>query len=84
MTIAFPRYTPPPRYWTGKAPAKCDICGQRIGASFTDGKTSRGPWGIMCDPCLPRASIARTNHWGTGIGQHYERQNDGRYLKTAG
>lgn len=79
-----PLYTPPPRYWTGRAPKACDICEKPIGTVFTDGKTRRGPWAIMCPDCLPRMSIARTTFHGTGLGQEYTKQADGKWMKTAG
>lgn len=78
------KYNPPPRYWPGKAPTTCGICNGQILDAFTDGKTWRGPWAIMCESCLPSASIAKSNHWGTGLGQHYVRQPDNKWLKTAG
>lgn len=78
------RYVAPPKFWPGRAPAKCGICSAPILDAFTDGKTWRGPWAIMCETCLPSASIARSNHWGQGLGQHYVKQADGRFLKTAG
>ena len=78
------RYVAPARYWFGKSPAKCDTCGQPIASVFTDGKTTRGPWAIMCPACLPRHFMPRDGKHGTGIGQQYTRQPDGRYMKTAG
>lgn len=76
--------TKTPRYWTGKAPTECDICHGEILDAFTDGKTWRGPWGIMCERCVSTASIRRSNPWGEGIGQHYVKQANGKWMKTAG
>lgn len=82
MTIKF---SPPVKYWQGKAPQRCDTCGGMLtDDAFTDGKTRSGPWAIMCDGCLPRYSIGRMVHHGQGLGQRYERQADGRWLKVAG
>lgn len=71
------------KYWLSAPPRKCDICGGAIGDTFTDGKTRSGPWAIMCDPCLPKASIGRNRHHGEGLGQHYKKQPDGKWLKIA-
>ena len=29
----------------------CDLCGERLGAMFVDGKTVLGPWAVMCAEC---------------------------------
>jgi len=73
-----------PRYWTGPVPPTCDTCGQHIKDTFTDGMTNRGPWAIMCPACLPRHYIRRDGKHGTGMGQLYARQTDGRFMKVAG
>ena len=86
-----------PRYWIGKAPKCCDVCGAGITATFSDAKTYRGPWATMCDDCLPKMHISALGRasnrelpatdpmrYGTGLGQRYERQADGRFLKVAG
>jgi len=72
-------------FWTGK-PGKCDGCGKALikEKSFSDIKTFNGPWGLFCDNCVPAFSIGKTQHYGEGLGQRYERQDDGRFLKTLG
>jgi len=39
---------------------------------------------LFCDNCVPAFSIGKTQHYGEGLGQRYERQDDGRFLKTLG
>jgi len=77
-------YTNPVRYWSGNAPKTCDTCSGPIANVFTDGKTNRGPWAIMCPACLPRYFMPRDGKHGTGVGQQYTKQSDGRFMKTAG
>lgn len=69
-----------PRYWCGPAPEECDICHTSLTTTFIDGATTYGPWGCMCVSC--HAMDGRG--LGTGHGQKYERQPDGRWLKVAG
>ena len=71
------------KYWlSAPPPTNCDICHKAIVSQFTDGKTNGGPWAIMCKACFPRHSLA--NKLGTGLGQQYTKQTDGRWLKTGG
>lgn len=73
--------TPRARYWLGAERPRCDICSRPILATFVDGRTRSGQWAIMCPQC--RMSEGRIE-LGKGLGQKYERQPDGRWLKTAG
>lgn len=67
-------------YWQGTAPTQCDICKQSLFSCFSDGKTIMGPWANMCDVCQGLYGY----RYNQGLGQRYERQEDGRYLKVAG
>jgi hypothetical protein len=67
-------------YWTGPAPTQCDICTAPITDAFIDGKTRMGPWANMCRKCHVHLGVGL----GTGKGQHYVKQPDGRWLKTQG
>jgi hypothetical protein len=69
-----------PRYWVGSFP-KCDIPGCDVTdlTAFVDGKTRLGPWGNMCPGCWIEHGVGRL---GTGFGQRYEKQADGRFLKV--
>lgn len=68
-----------PKYWmSGLEPA--DDFGIPITDTFYDGKTALGPWAIM----TPRSWRQYCGKVGTGYGQKYEKQADGRWLKTEG
>ena len=75
---------PKPVYWQHRGDVACDFCNRVMTDQFTDGKTNRGPWAIMCNSCLPMHSIANRNYHGQGLGQQYTLQANGRWLKTAG
>ena len=64
--------------WLGAPPERCDICHERIKDEFVDGRTVRGPWGILCPKCHPRYGVGE----GTGRGQRYRRlEPNGRFIK---
>ncbi len=67
-------------YWLGEPPAKDDITQQPIVNVFIDGATIFGLWGIM----LPKTHKTYGRGLGTGRGQRYERQADGRFKKVEG
>ncbi|MAH49539.1 hypothetical protein CMI37_27200 [Candidatus Pacearchaeota archaeon] len=66
--------------WLSEPPNACDLCRRPIRMIFIDGKTSSGPWGNMCPECHK----SEGGGLGTGLGQRYEKQDDGRWEKTAG
>lgn len=68
------------KYWMGGNPLSCDICHKPIKNKFYDAKTVHGPWGIMCPSCFPFNGTGV----GQGRGQCYEKQADGKFLKTVG
>ena len=68
--------------WMGPAPQKCDTCENKITDKFYDAKTSYGPWGNMCPSCFYMGP--GLGELGTGFGQEYTKQKDGRWLKTGG
>ena len=55
------------RTWMGAPPQACDICKCGLAHTFVDGKTVRGPWGIMCLKCHGAHGVGL----GTGRGQRY-------------
>ena len=72
-----------PRYWFGKV-KRADDFGDPIGFEFVDGRTRHGPWAIMTPASWAREGITRDGSMGTGIGQRYRLQPDGRWLKVEG
>ena len=46
-----------------------------------DGKTRMGPWANMTEDSWKRYGVGRL---GTGFGQKYEKQPDGKWLKVEG
>lgn len=67
-------------FWCGPAPAKCDISGRDITNEFIDGATTMGPWANM----HPEAHQLYGRGLGTGKGQRYQKQADGRWKKVEG
>ena len=69
-------------YWVGTAPAACQHCGLLLKKTMFDASIPSygGRWAIVGDCCAELAQV-RT---GLGLGQKYERQEDGRWLKTEG
>lgn len=51
-----------------------------VGDEFIDGKTIYGPWAIMTPHSFANHGVGL----GTGKGQRYRKQSDGRFLKVAG
>lgn len=69
-----------PRYYTGKAPEQCEMLGDTIEGVFYDCATTMGPWANVG----PRYFEQGQCRLGTGLGQKYELQENGRWLKTGG
>lgn len=62
-------------------PERCDVCEDRFtDGNMVDGKTTHGPWGNMCTDCFMKIGVGI----GTGKGQQYVREDDGRWRKVAG
>ena len=72
-------------YWIGDV-GRCNGCQRHLNKekSISDIRTWEGPWGLFCDNCVPAYSIGKTQHYGVGLGQRYEKQADGRWLKVLG
>lgn len=69
------------RYWLGDPPMRCDInTSHRIKDEFVDGRTRMGPWANMCPSCARTIGVGL----GTGKGQRYQREPDGRFAKVEG
>jgi hypothetical protein len=66
-------------YWTGITPRYCDLCGRSILTQFVDGKCG-SIWAFMDLTCHKQYGIG----YGTGKGQLYMKDVDGRWEKTKG
>lgn len=70
----------PKRYWTGDID-NCNICKLPITTHFIDGRlTGYTTWAIMCPKCFEDYGAGL----GTGRGQLYKKQPDGKYMKIKG
>jgi hypothetical protein len=69
-----------PRYWIGEV-GELDDFGVQLTDEFIDGMTAMGPWAIMS---LGSWRLHGSPRLGTGWGQRYKRQADGRWLKVEG
>lgn len=67
-------------YWQS-AVGETDDFGDSISDEFIDGRTVHGPWALMTPKSFRLHGIGRL---GTGAGQRYEKQADGRFLKVDG
>ena len=61
-------------------PKVCDDCGKPFGKVMYDAKSAWGPWGNFCQACFDRECLGL----GTGLGQKYELNDSGDWVKTAG
>jgi hypothetical protein len=68
-----------PRYWAGKI-TTCDVCEGTVSTMFVDGRMTAGPWANMCRVCFVNHGVGL----GTGRGQKYVKQADGKWLKVEG
>ena len=66
------------QYWQGE-PGLCDLDGQDFYGVMFDANVG-GRWGNICQACFTKYGCTL----GTGSGQKYEQQYDGRWLKVAG
>jgi hypothetical protein len=67
------------KFWNGDPPARCDVDQKPITTVFVDAATRQG-WGILCPGCHKTHGCGL----GTGKGQEYTKQPDGRWRKTGG
>lgn len=72
-----PEYTGPV-YWLSPL-TRCDMCGSQFHGTMYDARV-QGCWGNVCHSCFTLDG----GRLGTGLGQKYELQGDGRWLKVAG
>lgn len=69
-------------FWCGEIGPQDDF-GRPIFDQFIDGKTVHGPWANM-NPTSWKREGGTNGKLGTGYGQRYEKQPDGRWLKVEG
>ena len=69
-----------PKYWTGTVDETDDF-GHPIDGEFIDGRTMIGPWASMSPRSWARHGVGKL---GTGNGQRYRKQADGKWLKVEG
>lgn len=67
-------------YWLSDVPAECQVSQRKISDSFVDGNVPGFGWACW----HPDVFRDRGGSFGTGRGQLYERQTDGRWLKVEG
>ena len=69
---------PKPVYWIGDIPSKDDF-GKPYDNVMYDAKTKQGPWANMSSASWKIYGVGKL---GTGYGQKYVKQADGRWLKV--
>ncbi len=66
--------------WVGRV-EDCDVCHEYLKDVMYDANIRTfGMWGNICQRCFDYHRC----RLGTGLGQKYERQSDGRWLKVGG
>lgn len=69
-----------PVYWTSPLEDRCQISGRRLEGIMYDAKLPGGSWANICHQTFVNMGC----QLGLGLGQKYERQLDGRWLKVEG
>lgn len=72
-------YDPKKVYWLSGVGIDDDF-NDKVENTIIDGKTKTGPWGLMTPASFARFGVGL----GTGLGQKYEKQPDGKWLKVEG
>jgi hypothetical protein len=68
------------KYWLSEVNEKDDF-GDTVIDEIIDGKTKYGPWALMTPKSFKEHG---TEILGTGYGQKYKKQFDGKWLKIEG
>lgn len=75
----FESYDPKETYWLSPV-GDVDDFGDTIEDIIIDGKTEQGPWALM----TPKSFEENGVNLGLGLGQKYQKQEDGKWLKIDG
>lgn len=73
-------FDPKKTYWLSPVGGFDDF-DMPISETIIDGKTTMGPWALMTPSSWRLYGVGRL---GTGLGQKYEKQDDGKWLKVEG
>ena len=65
--------------WLGNT--QCDFCHKECIKDLYDAVTVYGPWATMCKSCFEKNSNGLL---GTGYGQHYQKNDNGEFIKIEG
>ncbi len=68
------------KYWYGEV-GQVDDFNSTINGEIIDGKTRQGPWALMTPQSWRLHGVGKL---GTGYGQRYQKQADGKWLKVEG
>ena len=68
------------KYWLSPV-GKTDDFGDKIDDEIIDGATKQGPWALMTSKSWGNHGKGKL---GTGYGQRYKKQKDGKWLKVEG
>lgn len=72
-------YDPAKVYWLSHV-GDTDDFNDKVEDTIIDGATTYGPWALM----TPASHRMYGRGLGTGLGQKYEKQRDGKWLKVEG
>lgn len=67
-------------YWCGRVPERCEISKEPMGSVMYDCRLPKWGWANINERTFKEYGCKT----GTGFGQKYARQNDGRWLKVGG
>jgi len=67
-------------YWCGPVPAVCEISGKPFNGVMYDASVPGLGWAHICYDTFKQYSCKV----GSGMGQKYRKQDDGRWLKVEG
>lgn len=64
--------------WLGED--NCNVCSKYCSTTLYDAKTIYGHWATLCEDCFKLCGM----RLGTGFGQKYKRNSEGRLIKVEG